>query len=86
MNRPELVHEILDYIRKVYKAEYVGYIEVTEENSIYVLCIGIPNYMMPTTISGEFENDQDFLNYVYEELRKSNYMRVYFYEVTRTFL
>lgn len=84
MNNLELIAKILDYIKELYSAEYKGFIEIKKVDSIYVLSIGIPNYMIPTTMSGEFENDEEFLNYVYEELRIKNYMRVYFYEVLRT--
>ncbi len=84
MSNLELKEKILDYIKTLYSAEYVGFMEVKKDNSIYQLLIGIPNYMIPTTISGEFDTDEEFLNFVYEELRIKNYMRVYFYEVNRT--
>ena len=40
---------------------------------MYQLEIGVPSYMCKTTISGDFNTDEDFLNYVYEELRIKNY-------------
>jgi hypothetical protein len=84
MDEIELTQAILDYITEFYKAEYTGYISVTREDTKYVVKLGLPSYMYLTTISGDFESDQDFLDYVYEELRTRNYMRVYFYKVVRT--
>lgn len=84
MDVTELTQKILDYITEFYKAEYTGYILVTKEGTKYVLALGIPSYMYLTTISGEFTSDEDFLDYIYEELRIRNYIRVYFYKVIRT--
>lgn len=83
MLRLDLVTQILDYIKNLYKAEYVGFIEVTQEGTIYILRMGVPSYMMPTIISGEFDNDAKFLEYIKEELRTRNYMRLEIYKVTR---
>lgn len=83
MTTAELEQAILDYIKSWHNAEYVGKIEVTVENGIYKLTLGIPSYMFPTTISGEFSSDEDFLNFIYEEIRKRNYMKVDFYKVRR---
>ena len=99
MNELELEQAILDYIKINYKAEYTGFLKVEKFPSTYTefignpsnnpgpgyrMSIGIPNYMFPTTIACDFETDEEFLNYVYEEFRTRNYMRVYFYKVVRT--
>jgi hypothetical protein len=83
MNEAELAQAILDYIKTEYKAEYTGSIKVTKDKGIYSFIIGVPSYMFPTLLSGDFETDEDFLDYIKEELRIRNYMRVYFYEVKR---
>jgi len=76
---------IRDYIRIIYNANYIGSLIVEKfDGNIYRMSIAIPHYMFPTTIAGEFMTDESFLDYVYEELRIRNYMRVYFYKVVRT--
>lgn len=84
MTELELEQAILDYIVNLYQACYNGYIKVEKLNPGYKLSIGVPSYMYPTTIAGDFATDEDFLNFIYEELRTRNYMRVYFYKVVRT--
>ena len=84
MEEHELEQLILDYIRTIYSAEYTGYLKVIKSDGVYTLRLGIPSYMAWTQIAGEFTNDDDFLNYIYKELRERNYMKVYFYKVNRT--
>lgn len=84
MEEHELEQLILDYIRTIYNADYVGYIKVIKADGVYTLKLGIPSYMAHTHIAGEFTNDNDFLDYIYKELRERNYVKVYFYKVNRT--
>lgn len=84
MTEEELIQKILDYIKTLYSAEYTGELTVLKSNPGYVMSIAIPSYMFPTVIMCDFETDDEFLNYIYEELRIRNYMRVYFYQVNRT--
>jgi hypothetical protein len=84
MRKPELEKKIHDYILTKYKAEYTGLLEVIENTNEFVLTMGIPSYMCPTTISMETNDEELFLAYVYEELRTRNYMRVEFYKTERT--
>ena len=83
MQRPDLVEKILDYIRTLYKADYIGLLQVTQDENAYVFRIGLPSYMATTRIMGDFSSDDDFLNTVYEELRTRNYMRLNIYKVVR---
>lgn len=83
MQEQELVNKIRDYIKTHYNAEYNGYINVEKLETGYKLSIGIPSYMSPTTISMDTENEEEFLNYIYSELRRRNYVRVDFYKVKR---
>lgn len=84
MDELELAQAIRDYIRSLYNADYVGYLVVDKLNPGYKVTIGIPSYMHPTSIAGDFETDEAFLDYVFEDLRQRNYMRIDFYKVVRT--
>ena len=83
MERPELVQMILDYIKSLYKANYEGSINVTQIGTTYRLILGLPSYMNPTSIAFDANSDQEFIDFIKEELRTRNYMRVYFYRVNR---
>jgi len=84
MDERELEQAIRDYIMDLYKACYIGWLRVEKLNPGYKMSIGIPSYMYPTTTAGDWETDEDFLNYIFEDLRTRNYMRVWFYKVYRT--
>ena len=84
MQRPELVKKILDYIKILYKADYVGLLEVDQLEDEYTCTIGIPSYMSPTTISTQAADDESFLEFLFEELRVRNYVRTEIYKVIRT--
>lgn len=84
MRRPELEEKIHDYIRTTYNANYIGLLEVNQEGTRYKFSIGIPSYMVPTSIIYDTSNDEDFLDHIYEELRTRNYMRLEIYKVIRT--
>lgn len=94
MRRPELEQKILDYIETLYKAKYVGLLEVEQIDEInpvtqevqplYKFKIGVPSYMVPTTTSINIDNDDAFLAYIYEDLRVRNYMKLDKYKVIRT--
>lgn len=83
MTEQELEQAIHDYIVTLYKAHYIGYLKVEKLDSGYKFSIGLPSYMFPTTIAGDYASDQDFLDFIFEELRIRNYMRVYFYKTHR---
>lgn len=83
MEEQELEQKILDYIKTIYKAEYIGLLKVTKLNPGYQLVIGVPSYMFPTIISSDHTTDEEFLNYIYEEIRVRNYLRIEFYKVIR---
>ena len=51
---------------------------------MYIFKIGIPSYIVPSTIISDCNNDQEFLTFIYEELRTRNYMKIYKYKVERT--
>jgi len=84
MRRKDLENKIHDYIKNLYKAEYIGLLRVEQEGISYVFTLGMPSYMVPTTIGYDTESDQEFLDFIYEELRTRNYMRLEIYKVIRT--
>lgn len=94
MQRPDLVQQILDYIETLYKAKYVGLIEVEQLNDIdpvtqetqvsYKFKLGVPAYMIPTVTIINVDNDDAFLDFIYEDLRVRNYMKIDKYKVIRT--
>jgi len=83
MRRTDLELVILDYMKHLYKAEYIGRLEVEQTDTSYTLLIGIPSYMAPTYITCACDKDVDFLDYVQEELRTRNYMRLDIYKTIR---
>jgi len=76
MQEQELVQKIHDFIKETYKAEYIGYLNVEKLNPGYKFSIGIPSYMSPTVLINYCETDEEFLDYIYSELKSRNYMRV----------
>lgn len=84
MNEQELAQAIRDYIKTIYNAEYIGLLSVEKFNPGYKMTIGIPSYMIPTSIACDYDNDDDFLNYIYLELKTRNYIRQDVYKVIRT--
>lgn len=83
MSEIELAQMIRDYIKTLYNMEYVGRLEVEKSGSTYKFIIGLPSYMAPTMIASHQESDEDFLNFIYEELRTRNYARLEIYKVIR---
>lgn len=83
MRIPELEEKISDFIVTTYNATFIGLLEVHKENDLYSLTLGLPSYMSPTTISIDATNDDEFLDYIYTELKLRNYMRLEIYKVIR---
>ena len=83
MEELELEQKIHDYITETYKAEYKGLLKVHKNNLGYSLILGIPSYMVQTSFAIDCETDDEFLKYVYEELRVRNYVRQEVYRVLR---
>ena len=53
-------------------------------STFYNFIIGIPSYMAPTQIAIDCNSDDEFLNYIYSELRSRNYIRLDIYKTLRT--
>lgn len=84
MQRHDLELKIHDYIKTTYQANYIGFLEVVQEGTRYTFSIGMPSYMALTTINYDGDDDIEFLDFIYEELRTRNYMRLEIYKVVRT--
>jgi hypothetical protein len=84
MQEQELIQTIREYIKTWYKADYIGLLTVEKLNPGYKFSIGIPSYMTPTTLNIDCETDEEFLDFIYAELRSRNYMRLDIYKVIRT--
>ncbi len=79
----ELEDKIHDYIKNLYKRKFVGSLKVKKENGIYELIIGIPVEDIPTTISLQTDSDDEFLEYVCNELKSRNYIRTQYFTIKR---
>lgn len=83
MRDKELESRILDYITKIYKATYTGKLEVNSNKGIYVLTLGVPSADIPTSISLQTDDAEEFMTYIEKELRDRDYMRIHFYRIKK---
>lgn len=79
----ELEEKIHDYIKNLYKKEFIGLLQVKKINDIYELTLGIPVEDIPTKISLQTDSEEEFLEYVCDELKKRNYIRTQYFTVKR---
>lgn len=69
MSEQELEQVILDKLRAIYNAEYIGKLKVRKLDPIgYEIRLGMNTPECPDIIYAELE-DQDFLNFLDEELK-----------------
>ena len=85
MQEQELAQKIRDYIKTLYNAEFTGLLLVEKLNPGFKCILGIPSYMIQTSFASDSDSEEEFLEYVYSELRTRNYIRQEFYKVTRNF-
>lgn len=78
-----LEKKISEWIKDNYSATYIGLLEVMELHPGFQLKLGIPSYLIPTYIALDCETPEEFLDFVYKELKERNYMRQYVYRVYR---
>lgn len=83
MSNKTLESKIHDLIKKLYKAEYKGSLEVGNKNGIYTLKLGVPSPASATQISLQTDSEKEFLDYLEKELRNRDYMRVHYYSIKR---
>lgn len=83
MQRIGLAQQILDYMKSLTNAEYMGLLTIDQDDTIYTFTVGLPSYMAPTTISGSFESDSSFLEYLKTEIKKKRLYAPNYYKVVR---
>jgi len=76
MTTRELETIIKEYIELNYQAKYIAKLKVVKLNPGYELRLDLFNWMVPMTLQCDFEKDTDFLDYVFKEIKSSNFMRV----------
>ena len=79
-----LEKRICELIKDNYEATYIGRLEVEHLNPGYKLTLGIPSYMMPTTIATDIDDPEEFIKFIDKELKSRNYLRQEYYKVIRT--
>lgn len=79
----ELETKIHEYIEHLYKAKFTNRLEVNHSNGIFELILGLPVDDIPTTISLQTDDEEKFLEYVCNELKSRNYLRIKFLNVKR---
>ena len=81
-----LEKQILDIIEKRYKRKYVGGIKVTKLISGYklILDLGNPDKKI-LQIAGDFDNEEDFIKYIEQELISRQLERVQFFKGIRIY-
>ena len=83
MTNLELEQAIRDYIKITYNAEYTGWLRIVQHTIGFTLELGIPSYMTKTCISSDHETQEEFLEYIKNELKSRNYIRQDVYKVER---
>ena len=83
MSELELEQMIHGWIKDYYNAVYNGLLKVTKKSGEYIFTLGLPSETVTTTTSSNHESDEEFLKYVYSELKARNYMRTYFYKIIK---
>jgi hypothetical protein len=85
MTNDELATTIREFIKTNYQATYNGLLEVESlSEGGYKLILGIPSYMAQTQIACNVDDQDSFLEFIYSELLKRNYIRQYVYTIKRT--
>lgn len=83
MTHTELKQVILDYIRELYKCEYTGSIKIEHlEPEGYKVSLYLNKSEYPVVIAAELPDDQ-FLVFLWEELRSRKLHRNTYYHITK---
>lgn len=84
MTTEELKQVILDYIKDIYKAEYVGKIEVEELNPGYKVSLYIHGDEVPISIMADLPED-DFINFIKEEIRSRKLIKNDYWKIKKVY-
>lgn len=84
MTEKELEQVTLEYLRDIYKAEYIGAIKVEKfEPTGYMIKLGFNTPECPQIIYAELEDDK-FLEFLREQLKSMNLHMRFFGKLTKT--
>lgn len=73
MSIQDIEQATLEFIRDIYKKEYIGRLEVEKINPIgYIVSLYPQGYYVPTVIYAELEDDK-FLKYLRDEIRNRKF-------------
>ena len=75
MSNQELETTVRGLILKVYGAVYNDKLHVENKDGIYSLWIPILSWMDPTVLSIETDDENVFLKFIEDELKKRNYVK-----------
>lgn len=85
MTTTELEQVIRDYIRDIYKKEYIGKIKIEALDSTgYCVKLGMDTPEQPITIYAELD-DEAFLKFIKKELRSRNFHLVEYGELNKLY-
>lgn len=75
-----MITKILDLIKELYCKEYIGKIEVEKLHVGYAVKFWLDKNT-PTTISAEIENEEDFLQFMRQELKNRYWHHNTYYHI-----
>ena len=81
----ELEKEILEIINCEIEGEYIGKLKVVVDDDFYTLKLYLNLEMVPMIISYQ-GTEQEFKNFIYEEMKNRKLQKVFRYEVLRDIL
>lgn len=73
--------ELVNYIREKYEVEYTSTMKLTEEEGSYVLELALNRENKPLVISGQFDSESEFLDYVKKEVDKRRFFILEVYKI-----
>lgn len=83
MTHIELKQVILDYIRDLYKMEFIGIIKIEDlKPQGYKISFNFNNSENPLVIIADLP-DQEFLKYIKEEIRKRKFQRTKYFKAIK---
>lgn len=85
MTAQELEQVILDNMKAIYKAEYIGKLWVNKiKHGGWMIQFGLHTPDFPLTIYADLE-DEDFIKFIKEELKSRRFGSVYFSELNELY-
>lgn len=77
-----LENRIFDYIECIYKAEFLGDVQVSiSPNCVYTLSLILDNYMAPIEMSFECCSDEEFYQKATKQISQRNFIQVQYFKL-----